>query len=284
MPSPETILPLSGMFRRCVLISNRHGLELRAVAAGELHADGPAAVRRSRTAAPPVHLVRLPDLSWSPKCLVAASLLLLIRIWQPLVSRGYPPFQDAEPIVVCTHDRYDLRWEVKLSAVQKMAETFADIVQAALAAPPENPDEDVVANISALYTAEAAGEGGQAVETLLTPVGNVGGYSGVGRCSNGCAVGWSLHDIWPGANTMYCSVLHQTLWRECKTSNRQSPTRTAGKHMTSDSDFAHVSPDAGTAYIVMLAIDSLLAIVGGLEALTLEAVTAPDGAAGKRSS
>jgi hypothetical protein len=46
----------------------------------------------------------------------------------------------------------------------------------------------------------------------------------------------------------------------------------AGKHMTSDSDFTHASMDAGTAYIVMLAIDSMLAIITGLEALTLEAV------------
>lgn len=51
--------------------------------------------------------------------------------------------------------------------------------------------------------------------------------------------------------------------------------------MTSDSDFAHASPDAGTAYVVMLAIDSLLAIVGGLEALTLEATQQPADTAGK---
>lgn len=268
------------MFRRSVLISNRHGLELRAVAAGELHADGPAAVRRSRTAAPPVHLVRLPDLFWSPICLVAASLLLLIRIWQPRVSRGYPPFQDAEPIVVCTHDRYDLRWEVKLSAVQKIAETFADIVQAALAVPPENPDEDVVANISALYTAEAAGEGGQAVETLLTPVGNVGEYSGVGRCSDVLSAGASM--LYGPAPTQ-CTALFsiKSSGDSAKQAIDSHANATAGKHMTSDSDFAHASPDAGTAYIVMLAIDSLLAIVGGLEALTLEAITALDGAAGK---
>lgn len=42
--------------------------------------------------------------------------------------------------------------------------------------------------------------------------------------------------------------------------------------MTSDSDFAHVSADAGTAYVVMLAIDSTLAIISGLETLTMEAI------------
>ena len=54
----------------------------------------------------------------------------------------------------------------------------------------------------------------------------------------------------------------------------------AAKHMTTDSDFAHASAEAGTAYIVMLAIESMLAIVNGLEALTLEATQAAN-AAGK---
>jgi hypothetical protein len=42
--------------------------------------------------------------------------------------------------------------------------------------------------------------------------------------------------------------------------------------MTSESDFSHASPDAGTAYVVMLAIDSMLAIINGLETLTSEAL------------
>lgn len=47
---------------------------------------------------------------------------------------------------------------------------------------------------------------------------------------------------------------------------------TAGKHMTSESDFTHASADAGTVYIVMLAIDSMLAIINGLETLTMKAI------------
>lgn len=54
---------------------------------------------------------------------------------------------------------YDMKWEVKLSAVQKIAETFADIIQAALAVTPETPEEDVIAAVAALFAAEAAGEG-----------------------------------------------------------------------------------------------------------------------------
>lgn len=54
---------------------------------------------------------------------------------------------------------YDMKWEVKLSAVQKIAETFADIIQAALAVTPESPEEDVIAAVAALFAAEAAGEG-----------------------------------------------------------------------------------------------------------------------------
>lgn len=55
----------------------------------------------------------------------------------------------------------------------------------------------------------------------------------------------------------------------------RSGSHAAGKHMTTDGDFAHVSADAGTAYIVMLAIDSMLAIIAGLETLTLEAIHSP---------
>jgi hypothetical protein len=55
-----------------------------------------------------------------------------------------------------------------------------------------------------------------------------------------------------------------------------TPSSAAGKHMTSDGDFAHATADAGTAYIVMLAIDSTLAIISGLEALTLEAISSSD--------
>ena len=54
-----------------------------------------------------------------------------------------------------------MRWEVKLSAEQKMAETFADIIQMALAATPESPEEDVIAAVTALFQAESAGEGGR---------------------------------------------------------------------------------------------------------------------------
>ena len=54
---------------------------------------------------------------------------------------------------------YDMKWEVKLSAVQKVTETFADIIQAALAVTPESPEEDVIAAVAALFAAEAAGEG-----------------------------------------------------------------------------------------------------------------------------
>ena len=39
----------------------------------------------------------------------------------------------------------------------------------------------------------------------------------------------------------------------------------------SDSDFVHATADGGAAYIVMLAIESLLAIIGGLESLTVAA-------------
>jgi Guanine nucleotide exchange factor in Golgi transport N-terminal len=54
---------------------------------------------------------------------------------------------------------YDMKWEVKLSAVQKVTETFADIIQAALAVTPESPEEDIIAAVAALFAAEAAGEG-----------------------------------------------------------------------------------------------------------------------------
>ena len=56
---------------------------------------------------------------------------------------------------------YDMRWEVKLSAVQKITETFSGIISAALAEKPETPEEDVVANVSALYQAQSSSEGVQ---------------------------------------------------------------------------------------------------------------------------
>lgn len=63
---------------------------------------------------------------------------------------------------------YDMKWEVKLSAVQKVTESFADIIQAALAVTPESPDEDVIAAVAALFAAEAAGKGKSASALVRT--------------------------------------------------------------------------------------------------------------------
>lgn len=138
---------------------------------------------------------------------------------------------------------YDLKWEVKLSAVQKLAETFADIIQAALAVTPESPEEDVIAAVAALFAAQAAGEGE--------------------ACQAGC-------------KQNCCSWLWQRLSDNLLNRTDIVRWRTAGKHMTSDGDFAHASADAGTAYVVMLAIDSMLAIISGLETLTMEAIQSSD--------
>ena len=71
---------------------------------------------------------------------------------------------------------YDMRWEVKLSAVQKITETFSGITSAALADKPEMPEEDVVANVSALYQAQSSSEGApqpHSPETFVNSVNTV---------------------------------------------------------------------------------------------------------------
>lgn len=104
---------------------------------------------------------------------------------------------------------YDMRWEVKLSAVQRVMETMADIMQPALAPPAEAGDGevDVIAAVAALHEAHAAGTGGTpATCTLRSP-----GLKALGRASRGRRGGEGvLHSVpWDNFQKRW-SLCHET--------------------------------------------------------------------------
>lgn len=50
-----------------------------------------------------------------------------------------------------------------------------------------------------------------------------------------------------------------------------------GKQMLTESEVAHTSPESGSAYVAMVATETITAVVSSLEALTVVAITSAPG-------
>ncbi len=111
---------------------------------------------------------------------------------------------------------YDMRWEVKLSAVQRVMETMADIMQPALAPPAEGGDGevDVIATVAALHEAHAAGTGGTSATSSAL---RSSGLKALSRASRG-RTGGRAHHIpclsTTSRNGGFCVMIHISIWHQ----------------------------------------------------------------------